>query len=392
LLSAVDVSRVADTFARNQLPNVVLVGREVDLLERMRRSTKDETLSIKTVSLHASDLQIDPLQFSRSLQAFKEFRMIEESDSETYLLRFVASKEVYEYGYNRLTQLLTERELILLDFIAKSMKRPQSMSELERIIDLFDREFRKGLQAFINAAITPKVTISKEEYAVSSRIFREKEVFKNTLDTLEANKLGDILSVLQSNPGIPKEETAKQLGLEATSLDMLSKSGIIDPLNLDVGGDAKTYLFGTDIMSKRADFDHLDLVKKTLANFRYGEHYSKGSRLYSLEKFFGYMLDHGYAGKATPIGTDYHNLEVAGVVRVKRIPDGRYRFWMLKRDVIQDAFDVIQGYTPFQIGPRTNGVTRIDDVITTRTGTKVQKTKVRKELAEALRDIEEGMV
>ncbi|MFW9959158.1 MAG: hypothetical protein ACFFCT_13890 [Candidatus Odinarchaeota archaeon] len=40
ILAAVDISRVADTFARNQLSNVVVVGREVDLLEKMRRSTK----------------------------------------------------------------------------------------------------------------------------------------------------------------------------------------------------------------------------------------------------------------------------------------------------------------------------------------------------------------
>ncbi len=392
LLATVDISRVADTFARNQLPNIVLVGREILLLERMRRSEKDATLSKKMISLHASHLNLDQLQYRLSLQVFQDFRMISSYDESKFQLEYTISKEVYDYGYKRLEGIASARELRLVDYVARSMKKPQDMSELDEIIDTFDKEFRAGLKAFVIETVMSPIFAKKEEYAVSSRIFREKKIFKEAMDILDANEVGTIISTLQNNPGLPAQETAKRLNLKPSDLDLLSKSGVIDPLNLTISGNTKTYLFGADLLCEKTNQDHLDLVKMTLANFRYAEHYSMIARLRSLEKFFSYLLDHGYAGRATPILTDYTNLETTGVLRVQKLSDGKGRFWLLKRDVIQDALDVIEGYTPFHIGPREEGLSRLDDVITSRIAIKVKERDTQKRVADAKREIEEGMV
>lgn len=152
-------------------------------------------------------------------------------------------------------------------------------------------------------------------------------------------------------------------------------------------------MFAPDILNKRGDKDHFDLVRKTLANFRFGEYYSHNTRLRDLDRFFEVMLDHGYAGQAKPIGTDYMNLEWAGVFRIEKIHGtSDYRFWMLKRDVIEDARSVLRGYIPIQSSLDKINLSNIESVVQTRSQTTYSLDQTSKEeLLKALRQIQEGL-
>jgi hypothetical protein len=109
------------------------------------------------------------------------------------------------------------------------------------------------------------------------------------------------------------------------------------------------------------------LVRKTLSNFRFGEYYSDKTRLQNLHAFLTSLLDHGYAGKAEAIGTDYQNLELLGIVRIEVVdPFGNCRFWMLKKDVIEDAISILQGSIPIQSKLRAANLSSIEGVVQAR--------------------------
>ena len=172
---------------------------------------------------------------------------------------------------------------------------------------------------------------------------------------------------MQDNPGNPLPVVSQVLGTKDDTLHLLSKYGLLEPLKLEVQGDNKEYLFSPNSTMERDDKDHFDLVKMTLANFRFGEYYSKKTRLYNLHLFFGRLLDRGYAGSAEAIGTDYHNLEKNGIVRVEKIDTNNYRFWLLKRDVIEDANNIIKGAIPFHSSREAVNLSNIENMVQTRT-------------------------
>jgi hypothetical protein len=387
-----DISRLADVFACYQLPNIVLAGREVDLLERMRRTVEKNDLSLSLVRFHASGIGIDTHLIDKSLEAFQDFKLISVG-ADTLDLKYNSTKEVYSYGIDRLQQLCTDYEAKLLRFLAKAMSRPQTASQLDEILEEFEKPFRQGIRSFLaENDVIAIIHARGEEYIISPRIYRDKEHFKTALEILDATRLGDVISHLHANPGIPQEEVARSLGIDSRILDVMDKSGIIDPLRLDVSGNAKDYLFSSNLMVRRADQDHLDLVKKTLANFRYGEHYSHKYQIRNLKVFLDYMIDHGYAGKADPIGTDYRNIEIDGVVRVSKLPDGRYRFWMLKEDVVRDVRSIVEQYAPLEFGSTQQSLSSIANVVTTRCGISISHSKIIEKAVDAIREIQEGIL
>lgn len=144
-------------------------------------------------------------------------------------------------------------------------------------------------------------------------------------------------------------------------------------------------------MTRRVDNDHFDLVRKTLSNFRFGEYFAEKTKLRDLERFFDYMLDHGYAGDAEAIGTDYKNLEIAGIIKVERLTGNNFRFWMLKKDVIADTRSILRGLIPFRSAATGIDLTSIESVVQARAKYNILNSGWMDKIALALRQIEEGM-
>lgn len=102
--TAVDLSRLSNQnpFAKIQLRRLLEIGREVDLLEALRRSEKNEEITIDTVLIHAANLHMDPSTTETTIfPIFQEEGMIH-LDDDKVILNYTETKEVYEYGKNRL--------------------------------------------------------------------------------------------------------------------------------------------------------------------------------------------------------------------------------------------------------------------------------------------------
>lgn len=391
---AVDLSRLpSNLIAETQLADILEVGREVETLEVIRRSEKDAEIPSDLLKLHAATLRIDSNFFETNVKMqFEEKGMIAIVNNKVKIL-FQTCREVYNYGLKRLTEIEDDKQILLLEILAKALKRPISFNDFVEILQRFNAPYRDALYNFIvkNKILIP-FKFRSESYLIIHRLFKDEKKLRMALEILEEHHLENIVEFLHKNPGNPLPVVGQYLKTDYTTLNLLGKYGILEPIRLDVQGDSRNYLFSPQSTLVREDKDHFDPVKMTIANFRFGEYYSKKSRLRSLDDFLSSMLDRGYAGWAQAIGTDYHNLEKAGIVKVRRISGNRYRFWMLKKDVIEDARDIIRGIIPIHSNKNVGNLTNINNLIQTRGQINVEINQAtQREIIKALREIQEGV-
>jgi hypothetical protein len=99
--------------------------------------------------------------------------------------------------------------------------------------------------------------------------------------------------------------------------------------------------------------DVLDQVKLVIASFAFSTRYAK-YKLDNPEVFLDSLIGRGYAGNATPIGTDYGAMEKQKIVNVEPVSPGssRFRFRSVKRDTLIEARDTMQAGALFLPNPR----------------------------------------
>lgn len=334
-------NRIRNPIVGTQFKNILAVGRETDLLETLRRVDNPNydvfTLAKSELELYSALIGIDPILLeSKILPNFVNVNLIEDAGDKVEV-KFQSVSNVYDYGLSRIRSDFDEKDKSIIEVIAKGMTKPIEENFFDTSVKKFPVFAQKTIKDYLTGAeiLTP-IKAKDAVYYTSPKIFKNKNIFNKVLEITEGSMVGSILDCISNVPGIPIEAMPK--GFNTKIVHGLAIAGAIEPINLDINGIMKEYVFTSDITLDRADKDHLDLVKKTLANFRFGERYATWT-LVALEKFLTSLLDRGYAGKATPIGTDYRNLELSGVVKVEKIPGDEYdrcRFWLLKRDVIED--------------------------------------------------------
>jgi len=390
-----DLVRLDQLIIQTVLPNVYLVGKEVDLLEHIRRTEKKDEMTFNLVGWHAIALNISSVVLNRiSKQAFIDYKMMEINDDRKVVFLYSSTKEVYEYGIKRFKECLDEKECSLIEYLVKSTIRPVVESELKEILDLFEKPLREPIETLLveNNMLRP-FEHKGEHYFVSPRIYKDEDKFRLAYEILEDEGLSNITTFIKDNPGNPQSVVQTFLDINQEVINLINQSGIADPLRLNVAGDTKSYLFSPDASLNREDKDHFDFVKTTLANFRFGEYYSKKAQLNDLDAFLSSMIDRGFAGWAEPIGTDYKNLERAGIVKVRRVAPNRYRFWMLKEDVIRDAREILRGYIPIQSNASIGNLGDIDTIVKTRSLLRPPKVHFSLDkITQALRHIQEGII
>lgn len=391
---AVDLSRLPDDpIAESQLSDILLLGREVDLLEMVRSTEEESIVPTELMKLQATRLRIAPQLFERDvLNAFEKKRMLQLINSKVKLL-YQTSTEVYNYGLRRLVEIRDREQLDFLAILARTLNKPIPTSDFYDLLSRFNKAYRTGLWNFV---IQNKILIPFRwrdgSYLISNRLFKDEKKLKMALEILEENHLDHIVEFLRENPGNPLPVVSKHLKADENTLLLLGKYGLLEPLKLEVQGDTKDYLFSADSTLKRQDSDHFDLVKMTLANFRFGEYYSKKSKLRSLDDFLSSMLDRGFAGWASAIGTDYQNLEKNLIVRVEKVTGNIYRFWLIKRDVITDARDIVRGIIPISSNKDVGTLSNIENLVLTRRQIDVDIAQAtNKEIVHAIRLIQEGV-
>ncbi len=396
---ALDLSRafkgVRNVIVSTELNRIISLGREVDLLETIRRQDnpgKDFfTISKKELELHATIIGIEPILLDAVvIKKFHNYNLIELKDNGKVEIKFKTSEKIYNYAKSQIKEF-NQNEQKLLNLIADGMVKPVLQEDFDRAILDFPEYAQKSIVNYLNQTKILSPIQAKESIFYSSpKIYKNKNLFSKLLENSDDKKVSDILEFISNNPGIPIETIDSQK-YDIKLLKGLIVTGSIDSLTLDVNGTPRRYVVSSNLSSERYDSDHLDQVKKTLANFRFGERYSKW-KLADLQTFLESMIDRGYAGKATPIGTDYKNLEGAGIVKVDNVAGTKYRFWMLKKDVIEDTLRVLKGAVPLIENNPTINLHQMENSVLSRIILSQTESKDIQEVTTALRKIQMGLI
>jgi hypothetical protein len=162
----------------------------------------------------------------------------------------------------------------------------------------------------------------------------------------QRESLRSLLEEVQTNQGLPMRSVtsarpelvtyAGRLGLVDTTLVHTSdgrREGFLFTNHF--------YGYGLGVSDIPDELDHRKLV---ISSFTYGSRFSLKYKLTNPIRFLEVLISAGYAGKATPIGTDYPLIEKQRIVEVEQIagdPYGRFRFHAIKKDVLRESLDVM---------------------------------------------------
>ena len=351
---AIDLSRAfkgtRNIIINSELYNIISLGREIDLLETIRRQDNPNkdifTTNKKEVELHAAYIGIDPVLLETfTLKKFINNELIELKDNNRIEIKITQSQQVYDFAKKQIRDKFNDKDKAFLNLVANGMIKPVVEDVFNNTISKFPDYAQKPLKSYLNQTkILSPIQANASIFYASPKIYKNKVTFCRLMEDNSNTAISTALEFISENPGIPMDSLTTT-SLSPTLIKGLSIAGAIDSVTLNIDGTSRKYIVPSNLSNARYDNDHLDQVKKTLANFRFGERYSKWT-LSDLQTFLESMVNRGYAGRATPIGTDYKNLEIAGIVKVAKVVGEKYRFWMLKKDVIEDTIKVLRGAVP----------------------------------------------
>ncbi|MGH3082256.1 MAG: hypothetical protein ACRDNH_14145 [Gaiellaceae bacterium] len=166
-----------------------------------------------------------------------------------------------------------------------------------------------------------------------------------------------LLEELHKHEGRPADE------IESASPELVQLAitqGLVDATEIKTtGGRTATFHFTPLFRGFGVSRDHvsdvLDQVKLVIASFAFSTRYAT-FRLRDPEVFLDSLISRGYAGNASPIGTDYGAMEKQKVVNVEPVAPGssRYRFRSVKRDALIEARDTMRAGALLLPNPRGN--------------------------------------
>jgi len=167
--------------------------------------------------------------------------------------------------------------------------------------------------------------------------------------------LRSLLEELHQHEGRPAGE------IESASPELMQLAitqGLVDATEIKTtSGRTATFHFTPLFRGFGVSRDHvpdvLDQVKLVIASFAFSTRYAT-FRLRDPEVFLDSLISRGYAGNATPIGTDYGAMEKQKIVNVEPVAPGstRYRFKSIKRDALIEARDTMRAGALLLPNPR----------------------------------------
>jgi hypothetical protein len=200
---AIDLSRAGNNpLAEHHLRHIIIVGKEVDLLEVIRRTERRERVSKELVRMYAISLGIDSNFLEEVLfQRFVDYGIVEYVDDQV-IPTYSETSKAYAYGIRRLKESLNEAEENLLTILVQTTHKPIAKERISKAIEDLSKRFRAAIEEFlISNKIVVSFTHGNESYLVSPRLYKDEKKFQTALEILQDNKLDNVTEFLQQNPG-----------------------------------------------------------------------------------------------------------------------------------------------------------------------------------------------
>lgn len=245
-----------------------------------------------------------------------------------------------------------ERGAILcLRDVASLPRTEEELLATCRAANLSERESRVGLELAEAHALVKRTHVADfdEDFLYNDFLWGE-DIQRTTkaLATLPRQLREGIASLLDE---LHKNEGRPLKAIESVSADVVElavANGLVERAEITTAtGSTGSFHFtprfkgfgvsGADVP------DVLDQIRLVVASFGFATHYAR-YKLRDPEVFLESLIDRGYAGNATPIGTDYGALEKQKIVDVQQVSSGSsyYQFIALKKDSLEAALDTMR--------------------------------------------------
>lgn len=161
------------------------------------------------------------------------------------------------------------------------------------------------------------------------------------IDLGSRQNLKEVVSIIQNKQGIPTE---KLNSIDIELLELSKRVGILDPTKIVTRQSLeKEFLFSSNLLDKAVyNEDILDDVKLFIASIRFGENYTNYSTLNQTEQFISALINRDRVGPHSANGTDYTLLESRGIIKVEHAYNDRYYMKLLRKDVAEQALNIIR--------------------------------------------------
>ncbi|WP_148086262.1 hypothetical protein [Actinocorallia herbida] len=248
----------------------------------------------------------------------------------------------------------SDSEIALLHSIEIASWAPlttsQHLQQITNRVSVGDESAARGLKYAFAIGINQRI-LSKElneEVVFNPHVWGTRQVeIASFLQNLPPNERDALLGICESVTAKPGS-TLDSLGGESKILTGARKVGLIQAATVKSNAYGKnltqTYAFSPLIQTsddQASTTEALHLRKLFIAHILFGrEKAALGrGRIMDPVVLVGSLLRRGQVGPATNIGTDYHMLEAAGVVRVEGDPGQRAYLKLIKEDIVSDGLD-----------------------------------------------------
>lgn len=350
-----------DCSGLDEFDNLNIAGKCGRLAGIIRGSTHID--SLEKLKKMANQVGISPSELKRTILPIME----EFSDKRIKVRKNTAGDIVgiEEYIYDNKTVMgisgnifqnidPSDVERIAIDSLDNTKKIPHLESELYQKLtnNYSENDISKSIAFQQQFSLLKKVSTGKEaiysnEYVWGNKHEKIAHVVSN-IDLGKRQNLEEVINVIQNKQGIPSEQL---IGVDKNLLDLSKRVGMLDPTKIVTRSDLeKEFLFSSNLINKAIyDEDILDDVKLFIASIRFGENFTKHSRLEQTELFIKALINRDRVGPHSSNGTDYVLLETRGIIKIEHAYNDRYYMKLLRKDVAEQALKIIQS-DEFNIG------------------------------------------
>ncbi|WP_339129293.1 hypothetical protein WJM95_10330 [Streptomyces sp. f51] len=247
----------------------------------------------------------------------------------------------------------SENELALLHSIEIASWAPLTKTQhLDQIVKrgIGDDAAAKGLGYSLAISVNRRVFSSdlNEEVTFNPNVWGTGQVqIASFLQSLPPNERDALLAICEKATARPGS-TLDVMGGNPAILRSARKVGLIQAATVKSNAHgqplSQTYVFSPLVQTsddQSTTTEALHLRKLFLAHILFGQEKAQADlgRISDPVVLVSRLLNSGSVGPATNIGTDYHLLESAGVVRVEQLPNGRAFLKLIKEEIVRDGLD-----------------------------------------------------